>query len=134
MHELSLAQALIQEVERIKTREKADSVVSVTLSIGALSGVDRESFEFIFPLAAEGTCLEGAALVIRETPARIRCEACGWEGVPDLAFFRCGTCGSSQVKITGGRDFLIESVQVQNEDGESDGAAAAPANGESHDV
>jgi hydrogenase nickel incorporation protein HypA/HybF len=135
MHELSLAQALVDEVERIKAKENAVEVLSVTVSIGALSGVDRESFEFAFPLVAEGTGLAGAALVIQETPAEIQCEDCGKATEPDLAFFKCRACGSSRVTITGGRDFLIQAVQVRCEDDneEPDGDERS-GKGESCDV
>ncbi len=134
MHELSLAQALIGEIERIKAKEKAAEVLSVTVRLGALSGVDRASFEFVFPLAVEGTSLEGLNLVIRETPALIGCEDCGKETQPELAFFRCAACGSARVKITGGREFLIESMEVQGDDEEPDGDRVRPETEERQDV
>jgi hydrogenase nickel incorporation protein HypA/HybF len=134
MHELSLAQALVDEVGRIQAREQASRVLSVTVAVGALSGVDRAALEYIFPVVAEGTGLEGAALMIEETPAAIRCDDCGRESRPDLAFFKCGECGSSRVRITGGREFLIRSVQVESEDEQPGGAAARPETGGTHDV
>jgi hydrogenase nickel incorporation protein HypA/HybF len=136
MHELSLAQALVDEVERIRIKEKAVGILSVTVVIGALSGVNREALEFVFPMVAEGTCLERAALEIHETPAGVRCEACGRETRPDLAFFRCGECGSSRVRIVKGREFLIQSVQIQCEEEETEqgGEAALPEKGEGHHV
>jgi len=115
MHELSMAQALIEQVEKIQARENAGAVVSITVNIGALSGVDREAFEFAFPLAAADTPLAGAALVIVETPAEATCGECGAKSNPGLSGMRCGACGSHQIRITAGRDFLIQSIEVKGE-------------------
>ena len=77
MHELSLATALIGELEEILRREGAGRVCSVTVEIGALSGVQAAPMAFVFPLAAEGTCVEGAELMIDERALELRCRACG---------------------------------------------------------
>lgn len=115
MHELSLAQALVDQVEQLRLRESAVAVLSVTVNIGALSGVEREAFEFAFPLAVEGTKLAGAALVVEETPVEVACEACGarTRPGPDLACLGCARCGSGRVRITAGRDFLIQEVRLK---------------------
>jgi hydrogenase nickel incorporation protein HypA/HybF len=113
MHELSMAQALIEQVEKIQAKENAGAVVSVTVNIGALSGVDREAFEFAFPLAATGTPLAGALLVVRETPAEVTCGQCGQKSQPELDNLCCAACGSRSIQITAGRDFLIQSVELE---------------------
>ena len=113
MHELSLVQALVEQVEQIRTREKAETVSSITVNIGALSGVDRDAFEFAFPLVVEGTAAAGAVLMIAETPAEVTCEQCGERSQPDLDDFHCAKCESRRVRITAGRDFLIQSVELR---------------------
>ena len=113
MHELSLATALVEQVRRVCEAEKASAVTSIRLRIGALSGVDRESFEFAFPLAAEGTCAQGAKLVFERAPAEITCDDCGVRAEPGKMFLTCGACGSNRVRVTGGRDFQIVSVELE---------------------
>ena len=113
MHELSLAQALVDQVEAICEKEHADAVLSVTVNVGALSGVNRESFEFAYPLAAEGTRLKGATLKIEETPVGVTCGECGQRSQPALDDIRCMQCGSRRVEITAGRDFVIQSVELR---------------------
>lgn len=113
MHELSIAQALVDEVEQIRIRENAAGVVSVTVDIGALSGVEQDSLEFVFPLATDGTGMANAVLVIRKTDAEVTCDECGNESRPSLENIRCGVCGSEQVRITGGRSVIIKSVELQ---------------------
>ena len=113
MHELSLATALVEQVQRVCAAEKASAVASIRLRLGALSGVDRESFEFAFPLAAEGTCAADAKLVFDPTPAEITCDTCGVRAVPGKMFLTCNACGSNRVRITAGREFEIVSVELK---------------------
>ena len=113
MHELSLATALVEQVQRVCEAEKASAVASIRLRLGALSGVDRESFEFVFPLAAEGTCAAEAKLVFDQVPAEITCDACGRHAVPGRMFLTCHACGSNRVRITAGREFEIVSVELK---------------------
>ncbi len=130
MHELTLAKELVDTVERIKVKENAVEVLSVTVTLGALSGVDADALKFAFPLAAEGTSLERTTLVTRESPAAIRCEDCGWEGPPDATCVCCGACGSSRIRLSAGREFLISSVELALAEERTDGAAAPSGKGE----
>ncbi|MEI6807930.1 MAG: hydrogenase maturation nickel metallochaperone HypA [bacterium] len=113
MHELSIVQALVEEVEKIRVRENAAGVVSVTVQIGALSGVELESLNFSFPMAIEGTGMANAALVITKTPAEVTCDECGEKSEPYLEHMRCGACGSEQVRLSGGREVMIKSVELR---------------------
>ena len=60
VHELSLADSMIREIEEIIKKENALKVFSVTVEMGRFSGVERGPFEFAFPLAADGTPVEGS--------------------------------------------------------------------------
>ena len=113
MHELSIAQSVIEQVEQAAGKEKAVRVLTVTLAIGALSGIERESLEFVFPMAAEGTIAAGAVLVVEEVPATAKCRACHAESDAQTPLLTCGKCGSSDVDVSGGRDLFIKSVELE---------------------
>ncbi len=68
MHELSIATAIVDMAEEEAERRDA-TIAAVYLRLGGLSGVAREALEPAFELAAEGTRLAGARLVIEEVPA-----------------------------------------------------------------
>ncbi len=70
MHELSLAMDLIERAEEIARRENAKRVRQIEVEIGDLSGIDRESFAFVFPEAASNSLLSEALLVIRTSSGR----------------------------------------------------------------
>ena len=113
MHELSLATALVEQVQRVCEAEQASAVVSIRLRMGALSGVNRESFAFCFPLVAEGTCAAEAKLAVEDVPAEITCDDCRKRSAPGKMFLTCGSCGSNNVRVTGGREFEIVSVELK---------------------
>lgn len=113
MHELYLAESLIEEIEKYLEKEGASKVYSVTVSMGELSGVEREPLEFAFGLASEGRATEKAALIIEKVQLKILCGSCGAESIPELHFIKCGKCGSINVSIVAGREFLIKSMEIE---------------------
>ena len=75
MHELSVCQNLVMQVERI-AREQNARVSSITIKIGPLSGVEAALVEQAYPLAVAGTCLSAARLIIDSLPVRVHCRIC----------------------------------------------------------
>ena len=85
MHELSLAQSLLDIVEDYARREGFNRVISLKLSFGRLSGIDPGAFEFAFAIQAEGTKAEGAQLEFDIRPAVLYCMACEKESLPKVS-------------------------------------------------
>ena len=112
MHEFSLAQSLVDQVTELAAREGATRVSRIEVSIGAMSGVMKEPFEFCFPEAAKGSCLEGCELFVREVPLTIVCLDCGAKSSPENFDICCGVCKGRNVDIIEGKDFLLNSVEV----------------------
>ncbi len=79
MHELSVCQALIEQVERVARDNDALRVVSIVITVGPLSGVEPQLLEHAYPLAAAGTIAENASLVVETVPVTVRCRTCGAE-------------------------------------------------------
>ena len=113
MHELSLATSLVEQVENILKERDFRKVITVSVSMGKFSGVERESFEFCFPLVCEGTLVEGAKLEVVEVPVTLECQSCSKKTVIEEPVLVCGSCGSSSVQIVAGREFVISSLEVE---------------------
>lgn len=108
MHELAIAESVLSAITaRIGDRQ----VVQVRLEIGRLSGVSVDSLRFCFELAAEGTGIDGAELTIDEPPGRARCATCSEEFVLEDRILLCA-CGSSDVRLLGGDELRILSVEM----------------------
>jgi hydrogenase nickel incorporation protein HypA/HybF len=112
MHELSIAQALVEQAQDIAKQNHASCVTSITVAIGALSGVDHDALQFVFPMAAEGTVAQAASLIVDTVPAQVMCHACNQSSNPELPSFACRRCGSDNIEITGGRELMLKSVDV----------------------
>ena len=113
MHELSLAQGLVEQLEQTAEAEQAIRIERITVVVGKYSGVERDAFEFAFPFAAEGTRSEKAELVIEELPVTIECRQCNAVSNPEPTLLVCRNCGSNDVELKGGREFLVKSVELE---------------------
>ena len=114
MHELALAESLKNEIEIIAESNKILRIISVTLSVGELSGVDIDALSFVLPFVAKGSVLDGAEFIYDRVKARIKCNCCGKESSPEIPFIVCLYCDSSKVEYIAGRDFIIKSLEVDD--------------------
>lgn len=130
MHELSIATAVVAQVEEAVRTNGGGRVASLRLRIGELAGVVPQALRFSFELASEGTVLAGARLDMDTVPGRGRCEGCGREsevGVPPMLW--CEACARPLGELLSGRELEIaEVVLVDSSD------AAHPVSGDDRDT
>ncbi|MHB8622671.1 MAG: hydrogenase maturation nickel metallochaperone HypA/HybF [Sulfuricaulis sp.] len=112
MHELSVCQALIRELEDIARAHQAEAVKSVNLRIGPLSGVEPDLLTQAFPLAAAGTVAACSRLVIESQPIRVHCDRCGAETGAEPNKLICGACGDWHTRLLSGDEMLLASVEL----------------------
>lgn len=108
VHELAITQ---QIVELVVERVRGVHVRRVVVQIGKLSAVLPEAVRFCFDVAARGTPLEGAELVIDEPSGQVRCRACGIEFALEEPFGVCA-CGSVELEWLAGTELNILEVEV----------------------
>ena len=84
MHEMSLAESVIEIVATAAERASAVHVNTIRLEIGELSCVGADALRFCFDAVARGTVAERARLEIIRIPGEGACDACG---------YRCGLYG-----------------------------------------
>jgi hydrogenase nickel incorporation protein HypA/HybF len=114
MHELSIAQALVKQIEAAATEAGGGDVTSACIVVGGLSGVDSEALRMVFPIASEGTPIANTQLEIKEDPAIIACNTCGERSTPGFPLPICSACDSVDVTIEGGRHLMLESIQLSS--------------------
>jgi hydrogenase nickel incorporation protein HypA/HybF len=115
MHELSVVEALIDQVGRELDRAgQHGRVLRLELSIGRLSGVNCDSIRFAFGLISPGTPVEDAEVLINEPSAACNCHACGTRTDIDDLVVQCPKCASDNVTIEGGRDLMLQSIEVED--------------------
>ncbi|MBW1982685.1 MAG: hydrogenase maturation nickel metallochaperone HypA [Deltaproteobacteria bacterium] len=111
MHEMAIAQNLLDIVIQEGSAHGVSRVLSLSLKVGELSTVVPESLIFCFELLSKGTLAEGARLDIEKVPTICRCRECDHEfSVTDL-LFSCPKCGSGKVELQSGRELTLESFE-----------------------
>ncbi|HYJ00032.1 MAG TPA: hydrogenase maturation nickel metallochaperone HypA [Thermoleophilaceae bacterium] len=119
MHELSIAQALIEIVDRHAGGRR---VTRVEVKVGRLRQVVPDALDFAFELVSQGTPVEGAELVLEDVPAAGTCASCGSDTpLPELPL-ACRRCGSFDVELTQGEELRVEALEI-----EETGRRAEPA-------
>ncbi len=112
MHELSIAQAIVNQAVALLEKEGGKSIARVSLTIGVLSGIEEHALNQAFPIACEGTPVQGASLEIAVEKASVFCRDCNAEVVVTPPFMVCGTCMGSNVDIKAGRDMIIRQMEI----------------------
>ena len=113
MHELGVANEILDIALSEADRHAAKKVTSIRLRVGVLRAIEPENLSFLFEHLARGTPAEGALLEIVEEPVRIDCAACG---VSEARAFKCECprCHGPNVSVTGGDSLSILSLDVDD--------------------
>lgn len=112
MHELSVCQSLINQVETIAAQHRTQSVSSITLRIGPLSGIEPSLLQQAFTLARAGSVAEHAALIIESLPIRVKCQRCERESDALPNRLLCAHCGDYHTRLISGDEMLLASVEL----------------------
>ena len=121
MHELAVTKGILN-VALDATRQNGGKMITVIdLVVGELSSIVDDSVQFYFDILSQNTLAEGAALHFRRVPATAQCRACGYQGEASVPLTPlCPVCGSVRLQVSGGREFYVESIEVNNEDSSSE--------------
>lgn len=121
MHEVGLVSGILEVAVRTAREAGASRVVSVTVRIGDMCEVVRESLDFAWEaLREEDPLTENASLVVVRVAPRSVCAACGAQFEHDRFHCRCPECGSGQTTCIAGREMDIVSLDVDIPDDDTD--------------
>lgn len=116
MHELSIAMSLVELASERAGEIGRPRVEAVHVRVGALAGVVEESLRFSFDLAAGGTPVDGARLVVERVPVAVFCAVCGVERILDEPLrFRCPVCGAPAGDLVCGREIELTALEVDDD-------------------
>ncbi len=114
MHEYAVTQSIVDIAVKEAEKAGASRISEIRLVIGDLSSIIDESVSLYFDIISKGTAAEGARLVFKRIPARFACPACGLEYDKPERGFECPGCGSTGRLAGGGKEFYIESMEVDD--------------------
>lgn len=121
MHEFSISSEIVRTVLDTAEKNHGKRVLSIQLEIGELALLNLEQVTFWIQELFKGSVAEGAKIKVKTIKARVRCEACGYEGknssgqkdlFQHLIPLSCPKCGSTQIKVEKGRECILKKIQA----------------------
>ena len=113
MHELSLAQSIVELVKQQVSHRQPAIVEEIELEIGVFAGVEIPLLTFALESAVKGTPMEDARIVSHTLSGAGHCIDCGADfAVPQL-ISPCPHCGSYAIQLTRGREFRLKSIVIK---------------------
>ncbi|MHA2170221.1 MAG: hydrogenase maturation nickel metallochaperone HypA/HybF [Candidatus Kariarchaeaceae archaeon] len=126
MHELSLAQSLLQTAIEVANDNNALAITTINLKFGKFALVMEDQFRFCLNLLKEEHEISKEMIVnIEWEDGIIRCVECEYNGVPDMSkeeldgmisSLRCPNCESFDTRVVKGMETYIENISVKSPD------------------
>jgi len=116
MHELPVTKSILDIVLRHAKSNDVEKIVTIDLSIGALSDLEAEWLQKYFDHLARGTPAEGAKLRVHRSLLTFLCEPCSREFTAareELEGANCPQCGSFDATLVSGTGYTVESMEAQ---------------------
>ena len=112
MHEMSLAEGVLQLIEDAARKQQFEKVTTVWLDIGQLSGVEVDAMSFCFDVVTRDSIADGARLEIIALPGAGWCMKCAMTVPMAEVFGECPQCGGHQMQVTGGTEMRVKELEV----------------------
>ena len=109
---MSIALGIVKIAEDERQKANAQHVDRIELEIGALSGVELESLDFVWPMAVKDTALEKAAYQVDYKEGVAECLECGQQYHIDNLYDSCPICHGYFKDIVSGQELRVKSLEV----------------------
>lgn len=113
MHELGIANSILEAVRTEVARVPGRYATKVSVRIGEMTAVDPDALHFSFDVLTRNTDLAGLQLEIEFCPRRHRCDECGKEFTVRDYDIQCPQCGSLRTKFVSGDEFALGYLEVE---------------------
>jgi len=112
MHELSIAQSILDIIMEEMRKHNVERIASVRLKIGEMSAVVPESLTFCWSIVTKDTPAEGSRLDIVSLPIQAKCISCGNVFIVENYVYVCPDCGSGDLAILSGKELQIQDFET----------------------
>jgi len=116
MHEVALAEGILETVLKEAACQGRGRIVEVRVRVGTMTHVAPESLRFAFEVLARDTRAAGARLAVEAVAPRVRCRICGRESAAQAHRLVCAACGDDRVELIAGADLQVESFDMEVEE------------------
>jgi hydrogenase nickel incorporation protein HypA/HybF len=113
MHEMSIAQSILDIVDEYMTNEAGQKLKEVAVEIGELVAVVPDSLTFCYEVLVEETDYRDSKLNIQIVPLNGTCSGCSRSFNIKNYEFICPHCQSTSLEIQGGQELRISHLEVE---------------------
>jgi hydrogenase nickel incorporation protein HypA/HybF len=113
MHEMSLAEGILQLIEDAARQQNVQRVSAVYVEVGQLASVEVESLRFCFDVVIKDSVADGARLEIIDVPGTGWCIDCSQSVPMDDKLAGCPRCGGYRVQVTGGTEMRVRELEIE---------------------
>ena len=114
MHELSIAQSIVESVLKEVNKKNYSNVTTIALRIGALTDIVPDALEFGFDIIKAETILASTKLEIEIIPVRGKCNNCKKDFEVKEFIFVCPECSSFDIKTEKGTELDIAYIEIDD--------------------
>ncbi len=113
MHEMSIAEGIVQVLEEQAVAQGYTRVKKVWLEIGPLAMIETDALRFCFDAVTRDSLAANAELNIINIAGEAFCMQC-LKNVPiTKRYDACPECGSYQLQVTQGEEMRIKELEVE---------------------
>jgi hydrogenase nickel incorporation protein HypA/HybF len=116
VHELAIAESLMEIVLEEGRRHNLQEVTLIRLQIGAMAAVVPEALTFSFEMVRQNTIASGAVLEIETLPVVARCSVCEMDFEVENQVFLCTRCGQPTLELISGRELSLVNLEGETRD------------------
>ena len=113
VHELSVCQALLDQVTAIAREKSAQAVECISIDWGPLSGVEPELLRDAFVIMRLRSVAASAELLIEHIGVRVACIECGAESDVRPNRLICGQCSGFRTRVVAGDELRLRQVRMR---------------------
>lgn len=113
MHELSVTQGILKICIDESKKNEFEKIKEIRIKVGELTGLVPSCIDYYFEIISKDTIAQGAKLIIDKLPIKIKCRDCSFVGQISKDDYRCPKCSSNKIEIKNGREFYVDSLEVE---------------------
>lgn len=112
MHEMAIAQGIIDIAVAAAQKEGAQKITRINVVAGELRGIVPLQLTFCFSVLAEQTIASDAYLNLEITPIKGRCKNCDETFIVKDYQYVCPRCHSQDIQTAGGTELRVRDIEV----------------------
>ncbi len=113
MHDTVFVNQIFSLLKSKFGKDTLGKAVSVNVKLSPLSHVTKESLLNTYQELAKGTGFERIKLKIEPLDLKLCCHNCKNDSTVSKVVFKCPHCGSQEIELDFDKEFVIESVDIE---------------------